>query len=221
MAASLRIKQELIEEQQAENDRLLLTLMPEAVAKRYKEGEETIAEDHQDVSVVFADIVGFDAYRPRPRQRAGARPAERTCARLRRGGRRTRGGEGAHPARRLSGQLRADRAAGRQHAAGRRFRPTRCDGRAAFQRAARHPLELRAGVDTGTVTSGLVGRTTVVYDLWGDAVNLAYRVAGVPAGPASSSPGGSTTGCGTPSSSPRAGDIEHQSGAQPVWRVEC
>ena len=40
-------------------------------------------------------------------------------------------------------------------------------------------LSLRAGVDTGTVTSGLVGRSTVVYDMWGDAVNLANQIQGL------------------------------------------
>ena len=34
-------------------------------------------------------------------------------------------------------------------------------------------LLLRAGIDAGTVTSGLVGPSNVVYDMWGDAVNLA------------------------------------------------
>ena len=61
MSRSLRTKQELLDEQKAENDRLLLTLMPETVARRYRQGEETISQDHQDVSVVFADIVGFEA----------------------------------------------------------------------------------------------------------------------------------------------------------------
>jgi class 3 adenylate cyclase len=37
-------------------------------------------------------------------------------------------------------------------------------------------LELRAGIDTGTVTSGLVGRSSLAYDMWGAAVNLASRV---------------------------------------------
>ncbi len=37
-------------------------------------------------------------------------------------------------------------------------------------------LKLRAGIDTGTVTSGLVGRATLAYDMWGSAVNLAYQV---------------------------------------------
>ena len=37
-------------------------------------------------------------------------------------------------------------------------------------------LSVRVGMDTGTVTSGLVGRSHVVYDLWGDAVNTASRM---------------------------------------------
>jgi class 3 adenylate cyclase len=39
-----------------------------------------------------------------------------------------------------------------------------------------HNLKLRAGIDTGTVSSGLVGRSTLAYDMWGSAVNLAYQV---------------------------------------------
>ena len=34
-------------------------------------------------------------------------------------------------------------------------------------------VRLRAGIDTGTVTSGLIGRAGLVYDLWGGAVHLA------------------------------------------------
>ena len=42
-------------------------------------------------------------------------------------------------------------------------------------------LKIKAGIDTGTVTSGLVGESSVVYDMWGAAVNLVYRVQqGVP-----------------------------------------
>ena len=45
-----------------ENEKLMHTLMPESVAKRYKEGEESISEEHDNVAVVFAELVGFDAY---------------------------------------------------------------------------------------------------------------------------------------------------------------
>ena len=34
-------------------------------------------------------------------------------------------------------------------------------------------LNLRAGIDTGTVTSGLIGRSSLAYDMWGTTVDLA------------------------------------------------
>ena len=41
------------------------------------------------------------------------------------------------------------------------------------------PHHGRRNSDTGTVKSGLVGRTSLAYDLWGDAVSLAYRARSV------------------------------------------
>ena len=39
-----------------------------------------------------------------------------------------------------------------------------------------HDLRLRVGINTGDVISGLVGRSSVVYDMWGAAVSLAYQM---------------------------------------------
>ena len=38
-------------------------------------------------------------------------------------------------------------------------------------------LDISAGLDSGTVTVGLTGATRLVYDLWGDTVNNAHRLA--------------------------------------------
>lgn len=43
MSRNLAIKEELLVEQRRENDRLMLSLMPEQVVARYREGEETIS----------------------------------------------------------------------------------------------------------------------------------------------------------------------------------
>ena len=59
MSRNLAIKEDLLNEQRRENDRIMLSLMPEQVVARYREGEETISQDHQDVTVIFADIVQF------------------------------------------------------------------------------------------------------------------------------------------------------------------
>jgi class 3 adenylate cyclase len=49
-------------------------------------------------------------------------------------------------------------------------------------------LRLRSGIDTGTVTSGLVGRSSLAYDMWGSAVSPLIK-SGSPQ-PVSTSPGG-------------------------------
>lgn len=179
MSSSLRIKQELIDEQKAEYDRLLLTVMPEPVARRYREGEETIAEDHQDVSVVFAELVGFDEV-------AAGLTSEEELALLnglmrsfdeaaeRIGVEKVRTLRGAYLA---SSGLIVPRVDNVRRAVEFAIELRNSIGRFNAQHGA--SVSVRAGVDTGTVTSGLVGRTNLAYDLWGDAVSLAHRVQGI------------------------------------------
>ena len=178
MSRSLELKNTLLEEQRLENERLLRTLMPEAVAKRYKEGARTIVDDHQEVTVIFADVVGFEEF-----------------------GR----GLGSEKALDLLNDIfRAFDDAAEEHGV-ERVRSTRqgylasCgltvprvdNARRAVQFAVHMAtiverfgaqnggdLNIRVGLDTGTVTSGLVGRSSMVYDLWGDAVSLAFRLQG-------------------------------------------
>ena len=48
-----------IEQERSESERLLLNVLPLAVSERLRRGESPIADDYPDVSVMFADIVGF------------------------------------------------------------------------------------------------------------------------------------------------------------------
>ena len=38
------------------------------------------------------------------------------------------------------------------------------------------PMRLRAGVNTGCVTAGIIGKLKFSYDIWGDTVNVASRM---------------------------------------------
>jgi len=179
MASSLRIKQELIDDQRAENEKLLHTLMPQSVAEKYKQGDEAITEAHDNVSVVFAELIGFDEY-------SRGLTAEEEIAQLNvlmRGFDEAAERAGVEKVRTLHGGYLASSGL---------IVPRVDNVRRAveFARSLREVLErfnaqygtsigLRAGVDTGAVTSGLVARTSLAYDLWGDAVNLAYRVRSV------------------------------------------
>ncbi len=219
MSRSLRVKQELLDQQRAENDRLLLTLMPEAVAQRYRKGEATIAEDHQDVSVIFADIVGFEALTEQLSSEkslallndlvlsfdeAGERLGIEKIRTLRTGYLASCG----LSVPRVDNSRRAVEFAVEMDTIIRRF-----------NRKSGTYLSLRAGVDTGTVTSGLVGHSSVVYDMWGDAVSLANQLQGV-----SGRPGIFVTARVYDQTRDilrfePAGEIENKHGRQSVWRV--
>ena len=51
------------------------------------------------------------------------------------------------------------------------------------QAAGRHAAgwQVRAGIDHGSMVAGVIGRTQLQFDIWGDAVNTAVRIEGVSA----------------------------------------
>ncbi|MDP6934644.1 MAG: adenylate/guanylate cyclase domain-containing protein, partial [Myxococcota bacterium] len=55
----LQDEHERLQVEKARSERLLLNVLPAAIATRLKDENETIADDFHEVSVLFADIVGF------------------------------------------------------------------------------------------------------------------------------------------------------------------
>ena len=152
------------------SEQLLLNVLPPSVAVRLKRGE-TIADHVPDVTVLFADIVGFTAL-------ASAQPAGDTVAML--------------------DQIFTafDHLADEHHlekiktigdayfAVGGLFGQTRdhvadaaamaLDMMTAIRRMT--SLDLRVGIHTGPVVAGIVGMKKFAYDVWGDTVNIASRM---------------------------------------------
>lgn len=176
MSRSLRTKQHLLDQQIAENERLVSTLMPAPVAQRYREGEQTIADDHANVSVIFADVIGFESF-------AAGLPSERSLEMLnslvrsfdeaaeRLGVEKVRTLRDGYLA---SCGLHVPRVDNERRTLD--FALEMADAVRRFNIQYGAELTLRAGIDTGSVTSGLIGRSSVVYDMWGEAVNLAFRL---------------------------------------------
>lgn len=176
MSRNLSLKEELLNEQRQENDRLLLMMMPEQVVERYRLGEEIIAQDHQDVTVIFATIVGLDRLQAELTSEESlsiinelARQMDAAAEEL-----------GVEPVRTVhngylaSCGLNMPRLDNVRRTVDFALEVQRIVDR--FNAETGRRLGLRAGIDTGRVSSGLVGRSSIVYDMWGSAVNLAYRV---------------------------------------------
>jgi class 3 adenylate cyclase len=176
MSRNLEIKEGLLTEQRNENDRLLRSLMPEPVVQRYRDGEQTIAQEHQDVTVIFADIIGLDEISNglSGDELVGIideliRELDSAAETL-----------GVEPIRTVhNGYLaccglnvpRLDSV------------PRTIDFAVEMQRIIErfnsgkgYHLSIRAGINTGNVISGLVGRSSVIYDMWGAAVNMAHQM---------------------------------------------
>jgi class 3 adenylate cyclase len=176
MSRNLALKEQLLTEQREENDRLLLSLMPESVVERYRDGEEVIAEEHNDVTVIYADLVGLD-------EMSNELSADESLEIINKLARQFDAAADTHGIERVrsthNGYLAScgltvprldnihrtvDFALEMQHIVDR------------FNAETGRSIQLRAGIDTGTVTSGLVGRAGLVYDLWGGAVQLASKM---------------------------------------------
>ena len=181
MSSNLQTKERQLTEQRAENHRLLLSLMPEPVLERYRDGEENIAEEHQDVTVLFANVDGLDDLA----EQLTAQESLGVVNRLVRQFDAAADNLGVERVRTLhdgylascgltvprldSARRTVDLAVEMQHIIDR------------FNGETGHRLSLRAGINTGIVTSGLLGQSNLVYDIWGSAVNLAYQAHKSPA----------------------------------------
>jgi class 3 adenylate cyclase len=176
MSRNLAIKEELLNEQRSENNRLLLALMPESIVQRYREGEATIAEKHQDVAVIYADIVGLDEI-------SNDLPGDELVgivdelfgqfdsAAESLGVERIRTFHNGYLA---SCGVVTPRLDSIHRSVEFGLEMQRIIDR--FSSQTGHELGLRVGINTGNVISGLVGRSSLVYDMWGAAVSLAYQM---------------------------------------------
>lgn len=220
MSRSLQVKADLLDEQLAENERLLLTLMPQAVADRYRQGDETISEDHTDVTVIYGDIVGFDEYAATVTSDISlallntiVTSFDEAAARL-----------GIEPVRSTkqgylaSCGLLMPRIDSARRAVDFAVEMQKILERIGGQRGV--SLALRAGIDSGTVTSGLVGRSTVVYDMWGEAVSLAYRLQRVGDGSGVFVTQRVVDRLSETIAYESSGTVETKQGTQAVWKID-
>jgi class 3 adenylate cyclase len=162
------------EHERAKSERLLLNVLPQSIAARLRDADDTIADAFDEVTVLFADIVDFT------KMSEGAAPAEivhllnelftrfdelaehHDLEKIKTIGDAYMVAGGIPVPRPDHADAIAEMALDMVAAVG-----ERTDGRA---------LQIRIGIDTGPVVAGVIGRRKFIYDLWGDTVNTASRM---------------------------------------------
>ncbi len=160
------------------SEKLLLNILPPAIAERLKRNEVNIAQGHADVTVLVADIVGFtrmteelspvetvkilndvfsifddiaDKYRVEKIKTIG--DAYMAAAGLDTGAQVHYADAVAH----MALEMQASMEEYRRRSAGR--------------------IQVRIGIGTGPIVAGVIGKKKFIFDMWGDTVNVAFRMA--------------------------------------------
>ncbi|HEX4780236.1 MAG TPA: adenylate/guanylate cyclase domain-containing protein [Usitatibacter sp.] len=160
------------------SERLLLNVLPPAIAERLKRNEVNIAQGHADVTVMFADIVGFtrmteelspvetvkilndvfsifddiaDKHRVEKIKTIG--DAYMAAAGLDTGAQIHYADAVANMALEMIAKVHE------------------------YRNRTGERVQIRIGIGTGPVVAGVIGKKKFIYDMWGDTVNVAFRLA--------------------------------------------
>ncbi|MBE9223862.1 response regulator [Phormidium sp. LEGE 05292] len=171
-----KVAQEALRYEQEQAEKLLLNILPEPIAQRLKLEQNTIADSFENVTVLFADLVGFTelSANTSPRQlveNLNIVFSEFDLLAEQHGLEKIKTIGDAYMAVAGLPASRPDHAeAAAEMALGMLIKI------AEFNSKAGTSFSLRIGMNTGPVVAGVIGIKKFSYDLWGDTVNTASRM---------------------------------------------
>lgn len=165
-----------LHQQQKQTEKLLLNILPQPIAERLKQGQSLIAESFEDVTVLFADIVGFTELSARisPKELVGCLNAifsEFDRLTERHGLEKIKTIGDAYM---VVGGLPTPRDDHAEAIA--RMALEMFEAIAEINAETSESFNIRIGINTGPVVAGVIGTKKFIYDLWGDTVNTASRM---------------------------------------------
>lgn len=161
-------------QEQGKTDRLLLNILPKSIADRLKQSGERIADRHDSVTVLFADLVGFTSI-------SAEMPADVLVDMLSRVFSRFDELAEQHHVEKIKTIGDAYMVVGGAPEA----RPDHAEAianlaldmiKAIEEVAGGNHLMMRIGINSGPVIAGVIGSAKFSYDMWGDTVNMASRM---------------------------------------------
>jgi class 3 adenylate cyclase len=192
MASSLRLRENeketaltdlgekatALEKERGRTEKLLLNVLPVAIADRLQKGEKVEAETFPEVTVFFADIVGFTKLATELGPRSVATllnelfeifddlAEKHKLEKIKTIGDCYMAVAGVPDRSPTHAQQMAD------------FSLEALAALKSQNKQMSRNLEIRIGMHSGTVAAGIIGRKKFAYDLWGDVVNITSRLEG-------------------------------------------
>jgi len=165
-----------LDREHTRSESLLLNILPAAIAESLKASPDLIARTFPEATVLFADIAGFT-------ELAGRLAPDRVVAILNQY-------FSAYDELADKHSVEKIKTIGDAYMAASGIPEARPDHAGAIMKMACDMLEttsaisselgldlnIRIGVNSGSVTAGVIGRKKFIYDLWGDTVNTAARM---------------------------------------------
>ncbi|HNB54029.1 MAG TPA: adenylate/guanylate cyclase domain-containing protein [Anaerolineales bacterium] len=163
----------MLKAEQAKSENLLLNILPQPIADRLKKGETVIADQYEDATVLFADLVGFTPLAANIPPNEVINLLNRVFSLF------------DHLADRYG--LEKIKTIGDsymavggvsiplpEHTAA--VATMALDMQRLLTKITDGKLQVRIGIHCGPVIAGVIGIRKFIYDLWGDTVNIASRM---------------------------------------------
>ena len=169
MVEALRIEKE-------RSEQLLLNILPQAIVTRLNCDETIIADQLSDVTILFADLIGFTSLASQLSARDLVQLLNGLFSEFDRlalsfGVEKIKTVGDAYM---LAGGVPEPRADNAHAVADTALAMLEAVKRTNYELPV--PLQMRIGMHSGDVVAGIIGTHKFVYDIWGDAVNIASRM---------------------------------------------
>lgn len=177
MSASIETQRQKLEHQVQENQELLHSILPASAVAQRREGDERASREFADVTVLFAEIFGMEEFGARAGETKALALLGDLVAAIDEAAEKS----GIEKVKTIGGSYLAvcGLSVHRPDHARRvvQFAQEMARIVGAFNREANAGLSLAVGINSGPVVGAVVGRRKFLYDLWGDTVVIARKLA--------------------------------------------